>query len=153
MGGCLGQGAGHPRGPASALGWKEKYISPSGEGGRTLQAERTAGAKRECERAGVSGGGEKLRDDKARGMSVCVRACACAHARTCMLGADKGWKGQWQGRRPQSKSLIAQEISSSVSLQILRPAMLRFVQPYFENSFPSSQRSCRTSLRKTQPVS
>lgn len=46
-----GRGAGHQGGQASGLGWKEKYILPSGEGGRTLQAERTAGAKRECERA------------------------------------------------------------------------------------------------------
>lgn len=46
-----GSGAARQRGPASRPGWKEEHILPSGEGGRTLQAERTAGAKRECERA------------------------------------------------------------------------------------------------------
>lgn len=92
--GCLGQGAGHPRGPASVLGWKEKHILPSGEGGRTLQAERTAGAKRECERAGVSGGGEKLRDAKAHGVSVCVRARMRVHA---FWGPIKGGKDNGRG--------------------------------------------------------
>lgn len=42
-----GSGAACQRGPASVLGWKKEHILPSGEGGRTLQAERTAGAKRE----------------------------------------------------------------------------------------------------------
>lgn len=66
---------------------------------------------------GVSGGGEKFRDDKAHAC-VCVCFCVCLCACTRMLGGGKGVERRMAGDETQELicPLISQEISSSVSL-------------------------------------